>query len=50
MLYCLFTKESQTNVVFIREYGSTLYVGMALKKNGRPYILIASVYQVTNTV
>ena len=26
----------------IREYGSTLYVGMAPKKNGRPYISIAS--------
>ena len=27
---------------YIREYGSTLYVGMARKKNGRPYISIAS--------
>ena len=27
---------------FIREYGSTLYVGMARKNNGRPYISIAS--------
>ena len=27
---------------FIREYGSTLYVGMAPKKNGCPYISIAS--------
>ena len=27
---------------FIREYGSTLYVGMARKKNGRLYISIAS--------
>ena len=26
----------------IREYGSTLYVGMAPKKNGRPYISIGS--------
>ena len=26
----------------IREYGSTLYVGMAWKKNGHPYISIAS--------
>ena len=26
----------------IREYGSTLYVGMARKKNGRPYISIAN--------
>ena len=26
----------------IREYGSTLYVGMAWKNNGRPYISIAS--------
>ena len=26
----------------IREYGSTLYVGMARKKNGRRYISIAS--------
>ena len=28
--------------VYIREYGSTLYVGMAPKQNGRPYISIAS--------
>ena len=28
--------------VCIREYGSTLYVGMARKKNGRLYISIAS--------
>ena len=28
--------------IYIREYGSTLYVGMARKKNGRPYISIAS--------
>ena len=28
--------------MYIREYGSTLYVGMARKKNGRPYISIAS--------
>ena len=28
--------------VIIREYGSTLYVGMAPKKNGCPYILIAT--------
>ena len=27
--------------VCIREYGSTLYVGMPRKKNGRPYISIA---------
>ena len=26
----------------IREYGSTLYVGMAQEKNGHPYISIAS--------
>ena len=26
----------------IREYGSTLYVGIAPKKHGRPYISIAS--------
>ena len=26
----------------IREYGSTLYVGMAPKNNGGPYISIAS--------
>ena len=30
------------NYVCIREYGSTLYVGMARKKNGRPCISIAS--------
>ena len=30
------------NVCFIREYGSTLYVGMAPKKNGRPYISIGT--------
>ena len=28
--------------MYIREYGSTLYVGMAPKTNGRPYISIAS--------
>ena len=28
-------------IEFIREYGSTLYVGIALKKDGRPYISIA---------
>ena len=27
---------------YIREYGSTLYVGMVSKKNGRPYISTAS--------
>ena len=26
----------------IREYGSTLYVGMARENNGRPYISIVS--------
>ena len=30
------------NTNIIREYGSTLYVGMARKKNGRPYISIAN--------
>ena len=30
------------SIIYIREYGSTLYVGMARKKNGRPYISIAS--------
>ena len=30
------------NNICIREYGSTLYVGMALRKNGRPYISIES--------
>ena len=29
-------------IIIIREYGSTLYVGMARKKNDRPYISIAS--------
>ena len=29
-------------IIIIREYGSTLYVGMARKKNGRPYISIAN--------
>ena len=28
--------------IYIREYSSTLYVGMAWNKNGRPYISIAS--------
>ena len=28
--------------IIIREYGSTLYVGMARKKNGCPYISIAN--------
>ena len=32
----------QSKIVIIREYGSTLYVGMAREKNGRPYISIAS--------
>ena len=32
----------QDITIFIREYGSTLYVGMARKKNGCPYISIAS--------
>ena len=32
------TKED----IIIIEYGSTLYVGMARKKNGRPYFSIAS--------
>ena len=30
------------SVCVIREYGSTLYVGMAPKKNGHPYISIAT--------
>ena len=41
--------EPETNIVdnayciiIIRENGSTLYIGMARKKNGRPYISIAS--------
>ena len=29
-------------ISLLSEYGSTLYVGMAAKKNGRPYISIAS--------
>ena len=29
-------------VYIIRKYGSTLYVGMALKQNGRPYISIGT--------
>ena len=28
--------------MYIREYGSTLFVGMAWKTNGRPFISIAS--------
>ena len=32
----------QVIIIIIREYGSTLYVGMARKKNGRPCISIAS--------
>ena len=41
----LYLKERKTPEAMekcIREYGSTLYVGMALKKNGHPYISIAS--------
>ena len=38
MTSCLFIMT----VAVIREYGSTLYVGMARKKNGRPYISIAN--------
>ena len=34
--------ENIKEIIYIREYGSTLYVGMARKKNGRPYISIAS--------
>ena len=29
------------HIIVIREYDSTLYVGMAPKTNGRPYISIA---------
>ena len=29
-------------ILIIREYGSTLYVGMARKKNGCPYISIVN--------
>ena len=35
------SRLSDTNII-IREYGSTLYVGIAPKKHGRPYISIAS--------
>ena len=36
------TVDIETEHSDIREYGSTLYVGMARKKNGRPYISIAN--------
>ena len=40
-LPCIPDNEHTTSTI-IREYGSTLYVGMARKKNGRPCISIAS--------
>ena len=41
--YSTTTLISVTKLAYlIREYGSTLYVGMAPKKNGHPYISIAS--------
>ena len=40
MYYIFSTCTYYGNV--IREYGSTLYVGMTRKKNGRPCISIAS--------
>ena len=56
--------EPETNIVdnayciiIIRENGSTLYIGMAREKNGRPYISIASselfissIYMTSNTI
>ena len=36
------TCTSFHNNNYIREYGSTLYVGMAGEKNGRPYISIVN--------
>ena len=41
---CVVTAQNASNNYskVIREYGSTFYVGMARKKNGRPYISIAS--------
>ena len=37
------SQHKYTHMVYnIREHGSTLYVGMAPKTNGRPYISIAS--------
>ena len=35
-------RPNMVSIVIIREYGSTLYVGMAPKKNGRPYNSIAT--------
>ena len=39
---CMYVCTCMYVCMYIREYGSTLYVGMARKKNGRPYISIAS--------
>ena len=36
------SEDDENNNSIIREYGSTLYVGMARKKNGRPYISIVN--------
>ena len=37
-----FSSIAFTVITTIRDYGSTVYVGMARKQNGRPYISIAS--------
>ena len=42
LMVCIYTCTCNTNGTCIREYGSTLYVGMAPKKNGRPYNSIAT--------
>ena len=40
--FCNFLSHNTRGYSTIREYGSTLYVGMAPKKNGRPYNSIAT--------
>ena len=42
MCICTYTHIMRICCTCIREYGSTLYEGMAREKNGRPYISIAS--------
>ena len=42
MIACIQGFSSICYVILIKECGSTLCVGMAGKKHGRPYILIAS--------
>ena len=42
MYVCMYICSMYVCTVYIREYSSTLYVGMAWKKKSRPYISIVS--------